>query len=195
MMPNILIIDNNDSFTYNLVQIISETKFCTFDVRSCKDIGLNEITAYDKILISPGAGVPSDYPVLKEIILRFKEEKSILGVCLGHQAIAEAFGLKLFNMRHVYHGLRSLVSLTQDAGDLYKGIPKEFYVGLYHSWAVSANDPDVFKVTAVSSEGIIMGLMHNRYDVQGVQFHPESYMTENGKMILTNWVKNKRLPH
>ena len=133
MVTNILIIDNNDSFTYNLVQIISETEFCKFDVLNCKDIGLNEITMYDKILISPGAGVPSEYPVLKKIILRYKAEKSILGVCLGHQAIADAFGLKLFNMGQVYHGIRSRVLLTRDAGNLYEGIPRQFYAGLYHS--------------------------------------------------------------
>ena len=193
MIPNIIIIDNTDSFTYNLVQILRETKLCKFDVRNYKDISLDEISAYNKILISPGAGVPSDYPVLKEIIIKYKAEKSIFGVCLGHQAIAEAFGLKLFNLGQVYHGLRAMVSLTKDAGDLYQGIPRQFYVGLYHSWAVSENDPDIFKITAVSSDGIIMGLSHISYDVQGLQFHPESYMTEHGKKILTNWVKNKKV--
>jgi anthranilate synthase/aminodeoxychorismate synthase-like glutamine amidotransferase len=191
MDPNVLIIDNNDSFTYNLVQIIRESELCRFTVRRCKDISLDEISVYDKILISPGAGVPSDYPILRQIILRYKTGKSILGVCLGHQAIAEAFGLELFNMGQVYHGIRSKISLTKNSGYLYEGIPRQFYAGLYHSWAVSSNNPDIFKVNAKNSNGIIMGLAHIDYDIQGVQFHPESYMTEYGEIIITNWVKKK----
>lgn len=188
MIPNVLIIDNNDSFTYNLVQVIRESGLCKFTVLLCKDIVLDEIAVYDKILISPGAGVPSDYPILRQIILRYKSEKSILGVCLGHQAIAEACGMKLFNMGQVYHGIRSKILLTKDSGYLYEGIPRQFYAGLYHSWAVSSNESDIFKVTAKSSDGIIMGLAHIGYDIQGVQFHPESYMTEYGEIIITNWI-------
>ena len=193
MLPNVLIIDNNDSFTYNLVQIIREAGLCKFTVVRYTDIVPDEINMFDKLLISPGAGVPSDYPVLDQIIKKYKTEKSILGVCLGHQVIAEAFGLRLFNMGQVYHGVRTKITLTNEAGSLFEGIPRRFHVGLYHSWAVSANDPDVFKVTAKNSNGIIMGLVHICYDIQGVQFHPESYMTEYGKLILMNWVKKKKV--
>jgi anthranilate synthase component II len=195
MIPNIIIIDNNDSFTYNLVQIIRETESCNFTIRNCKDIGLNEINAYDKILISPGPGIPSDYPILKEIIVKYKSDKSILGVCLGLQAIAEAFGLKLFNMGQVYHGVKSVVSVTDDNEYLFEGVPEKFYAGLYHSWAVTQSDPDIFKISAISSDGIIMGLSHTKYDICGIQFHPESFMTEYGKLILTNWLKKKRDHH
>jgi anthranilate synthase component II len=194
-MTNILIIDNNDSFTYNLVQILRETEGCRTDVMSCDTADPEEMHKYDKILISPGAGVPSDYPLLNQVIHRFKAEKSILGVCLGHQAIAEAFGLKLFNMGEVFHGVRTMISLTGEAGDLYRNVPRKFYAGLYHSWAVSENDESVFKVTAYKSDGIIMGLAHQQYDVEGMQFHPESYMTEYGKLILTNWVNKKKVAH
>lgn len=190
-LPKLLIVDNNDSFTYNLGQIIMETGLVSYEVRKCKDIVLHEIQKFEKLLISPGAGVPSDYPVLKKLILEYKKEKSILGICLGHQAIAETFGLMLLNLRHVYHGIRMPVSLTADAGYLFEGIPSPFNAGLYHSWAVAKNDPTVFNVTAISQDGIIMGISHKLYDIQGVQFHPESFMTEYGVRLLSNWLKKK----
>jgi anthranilate synthase component II len=189
VIPNLLIIDNNDSFTYNLVQIVREKRLTRFDVRKCKDISLTDISVYEKILISPGPGVPSDFPVLKELILRYKTEKSILGICLGHQAIAETFGLKLINMEKVTHGKRVEVFLTEKAGALFTGIPRRFFAGLYHSWVVAENDLEIFDVTATSVDGMIMGLSHNRYDILGLQFHPESYMTDHGVKILTNWLK------
>ena len=192
ILPLLLIIDNNDSFTYNLVQIIRETGLSSYEIRGCKDIVPDEIKKFEKLLISPGAGVPSDYPVLNKLILEYGQEKSILGICLGHQAIAEAFGLKLINLTQVYHGIRMPVSHTTDAGYLFEGIPECFNVGLYHSWAIDKNDPSVFKVTAVSADGIIMGISHKEYDIQGVQFHPESFMTEYGVHLLSNWLKKKK---
>jgi anthranilate synthase component II len=192
MKPRIVIVDNNDSFTYNLVQMVDETGLAEFVVRRYKDIDLDEIAQFDKILISPGPGIPSDYPVLKELILKYGPEKSILGICLGHQAIAEASGLTLYNMEKVRHGIRSKITLTEHAGYLYDGVPRQFCIGLYHSWAVAANDGESFNVTAYSIEGIIMGLAHKKMDLLGVQFHPESFMTEYGAKMITNWIKRKR---
>jgi anthranilate synthase component II len=189
-MKELLIIDNNDSFTFNLVQLVRESGDCRFTVRRYKDTGLDEMAAFDKILISPGPGVPEEYPLLRSVILQYCTVKSILGVCLGHQAIAAAFGLPLFNLGTVMHGIRTTILLEEEPGYLFNGVPREFAAGLYHSWAVAANDPAQFRVTAMNSEGIIMGLAHREYDLQGVQFHPESFMTEYGREIVGNWLRS-----
>jgi anthranilate synthase component II len=189
MPQNVLLIDNHDSFTYNLVQVMKETGLKRVDVCDYKDIGLTDISGYNKVMISPGAGIPSEYPVLKEFILRHKSTVSILGICLGHQAIAEAFGQKLSILGKVNHGKCSRITLTGDAGYIFDGIPRKFCVGLYHSWVVSDCDPSVFNITALGPGGIIMGLSHVGFDIHGVQFHPESYMTEFGKRLLHNWIK------
>lgn len=133
--------------------------------------------------------MPSGFPLLKEVILRYHKEKSILGICLGHQAIAEAFGLKLYNMGHVHHGNRSKMHLSKEPGYLFHGVPSVFFAGLYHSWAVQDHDPAIFNVTVRNGEGIIMGLTHTRYDLHGLQFHPESYMTEYGALVIRNWLE------
>jgi anthranilate synthase component II len=189
LKPRILVIDNIDSFTFNLVQLLESAEQGSVDVISYKDIGLDLISGYDKILISPGPGVPSEYPKLKRLLLHYQNKKCFLGVCLGMQVIAEVYGLPLINLSRVYHGLRTKICLASDPGYLFEGIPPQFNAGLYHSWAVAENDPAIFRVTAISNDNIIMAMSHLIYDIQGVQFHPESYMTEYGREMLINWLK------
>lgn len=173
----ILIIDNYDSFTYNLVQIIHEMENVKYKVKKHDKILPNEVNEFEKILITPGPGLPNDYPILKKIILEHCKTKSILGVCLGHQAIAEAFGGELFKQESTAHGLTKQIVINTD-DYLFKNIEKTMTVGLYHSWAVSnKNFPDELIITSISSDGVIMSLAHKLYDVRGVQFHPESIMT------------------
>lgn len=187
----LLIIDNYDSFTYNLVQMIDEIPLVKYKVKKHDKILLDEVEEYEKILITPGAGLPKDYPILKKIILGHCKTKSILGICLGHQAIAETFGGELFKQKNVSHGITKKIIIKDYVDYLFNHLPSEMNVGLYHSWAVSENNfPEEFKVTAVSENGVIMALSHKHYDVKGVQFHPESIMTPLGKRILGNWVES-----
>lgn len=184
----LLIIDNYDSFTYNLVQMIDEIPIVKYEVKKHDKISLDEVDEYEKILITPGPGLPKDYPILKKIIFGYGKTKSILGICLGHQAIAEAFGSELFKQVSVAHGVtKQIVINTEDY--LFRDLGKTITVGLYHSWAVSnKNFPKELIITASSEDGVIMALSHKLYDVRGVQFHPESIMTPMGKEILGNWL-------
>ena len=190
MQARILILDNYDSFTYNLVQLIEESNASPIVIKN-DQITIEAVADYDKILFSPGAGIPSEIPIMKQIVDGYGQSKSILGICLGHQAIAEAYGGKLFNMPEVLHGKKHRIRISSPSDILFKGIPETFEVGLYHSWAVDKQFlPETIKITALSSTGIIMALSHVVNDVKGIQFHPESYMTEYGKAIIENWIRN-----
>lgn len=192
MSARLLLLDNHDSFTYNLAQLIEENFNGEWHVKPHDKVSLSEVRLYDKIIFSPGPGVPSQIPIMRNILTACGDRISILGVCLGHQAIAETFGGKLFNMGRVWHGKRISVRVTDPSERLFRNLPTEFYVGLYHSWAVAAL-PDCLRVTAVGANGIIMALAHRRYDIKGVQFHPESIMTEHGATILRNWLQTKSI--
>jgi len=186
----ILVFDNYDSFTYNLVQMIKEQSNATVEVFRNDEIPLEAIEAYDKILLSPGPGIPSESGLLLPLIKTYAATKSILGVCLGQQAIAEAFGGSLTNLSKVYHGIATPVELIE-ASNLFEGLPKTFQVGRYHSWVVNEKDlPAELKVTSKDAEGYIMSLEHTSYDVKGVQYHPESILTPEGAKIIGNWLKN-----
>lgn len=185
----LLIIDNYDSFTYNLVQMIEQLGVQKYEVIPHDEVNVDEAGGFDKILISPGPGLPEDHPVLEKVIRQYAASKSILGICLGHQAIAKTFGGELYKQESLSHGITKKI-LVKDLSDyLFKDLPGELNVGLYHSWAVfETNFPKELKITAVSEDGVIMALSHKEYDVKGVQFHPESIMTPLGKSILGNWV-------
>lgn len=186
----ILVIDNYDSFVYNLVHYLEELD-CTVTVKRNDQLDLNEVEQYDKILLSPGPGIPDEAGLLKEIIKQYAPTKSMLGVCLGQQAIGEVFGGNLTNLDKVFHGVAT--SATQLVADepLFKNIEKEFEIGRYHSWVVSSeNFPVDLEITSLDQNGQIMSLRHKHYDVRGVQFHPESVLTPEGKKMIKNWVES-----
>ncbi len=184
----ILVFDNYDSFTYNLVHLVNKIMPGCTDVFRNDEIPLEKIAAYDKIILSPGPGIPSEAGLLLPLIKEYASSKSILGVCLGHQGIGEAFGGKLVNLSTVYHGVSTRCVATRE-DDLYKNLPKEFDVGRYHSWIVSEEQfPAELEITARDEHGMIMGLRHRQFDVQGVQFHPESVLTPDGETIMKNWL-------
>lgn len=192
-MIKLLVVDNYDSFTFNLVQIIEQSSLCEFDVIKNDNINLSGIDQYDKIIFSPGPGVPSENPIMEKIIKNYSLSKSILGVCLGFQAIAEYYGAKLINMNSVLHGITKEISLIDQSEYLFADLPKNISVGLYHSWEVSSEDfPNELKITALSDDGIIIALKHKALDIKGVQFHPESIMTPFGKKILFNWLAHQK---
>jgi anthranilate synthase component 2 len=187
---SILVIDNYDSFTYNLVHAIKKISGLPVDVYRNDEISLEEIEKYDKIVLSPGPGLPEEAGLLLDIIKKFAPTKKILGVCLGHQAIGEAFGGTLHNMKKVLHGIATPVELTETKSLLFDGLPETFDVGRYHSWIVKKEDlPDCFEVTSYDSDGFIMSMKHKDFDVEGVQFHPESVLTPLGEKIIENWLK------
>lgn len=200
----ILVFDNYDSFTYNLVHLVKKIIPGQVDVFRNDEIALEKIADYDKIILSPGPGVPSEAGLLLSLIKEYAPSKSILGVCLGHQAIGEAFGGKLINLSTVYHGVATPVRFASDKlstgkenspftihhSRLFEGLPYEIEVGRYHSWIISdENFPAELEVTATDDNGYVMALQHKTYDVQGVQFHPESVLTPDGETILKNWLK------
>jgi anthranilate synthase component 2 len=185
----ILILDNYDSFTYNLVHIIRELGHA-MDIYRNDKIPLEDVKNYDKILLSPGPGIPDEAGILKALINEYKSSKSILGVCLGHQAIAEIYGASLFNIPKVLHGVTSKAHIQNRNEKLFMDIPETFDATHYHSWAVVPESiPADLEVTAVNDEGLVMAIAHRKDDVRGVQFHPESIMTEHGKKIVENWLK------
>lgn len=186
----ILVLDNYDSFTYNLVHILKELTNGPVDVFRNDEISLEEISKYDKILISPGPGVPDEAGIIKKMISHFASSKSIFGVCLGCQAIAEAFGGSLINLDTVYHGVETKIIVLDKNEKVFAGIPETFTAGRYHSWVVSEDGlPTDLTITAKDEEGSVMALSHKTFDVRGVQFHPESVMTKHGKQIIQNWLK------
>lgn len=189
----VLVFDNYDSFTYNLVHLVEKILHQKVDVFRNDEIALDDIGQYDKIILSPGPGIPSEAGLLLSVIKEYAAKKSILGVCLGHQAIGEAFGGRLLNLSTVYHGVATPISIVNGEGPanpLFTGLPAQISVGRYHSWIVSDEGlPDVLEITARDENGYIMGLRHRKYDVQGVQFHPESVLTPEGETILRNWLQ------
>lgn len=185
----VLVFDNYDSFTYNIVHALRELG-CQPDVYRNDRISLDEIEKYDKIIISPGPGVPNEAGILPEMLKRYSATKPILGICLGHQAIGECFGGTLRNLDEVYHGVQSIITLKEE-DYLFNGLPQKFPVGRYHSWVVDkANLPECIVVTAESNDGAIMALKHKTLDIRGVQFHPESVLTPDGIKILENWLNH-----
>lgn len=189
--PKILLIDNYDSFTYNLVHLVKALGFTGIEVYRNDKIELTDIKKYDKIMLSPGPGIPSEAGILLDSIKEYAATKSILGVCLGHQAIGEAFGGNLTNLSKVYHGIATPITIIKPEEMLYKGLPHEFEVGRYHSWVVDREGfPEELEITAESEGGFIMGLAHKKYDVRGVQYHPESILTPLGSKIIENWLNN-----
>lgn len=186
----ILLLDNYDSFTYNLLHILRELGADTEVFRNDR-ITVDEAGRFDKILLSPGPGIPSEAGILLPLIKRYAAEKSILGVCLGEQAIAEVFGAKLENLSRVFHGVESQIAITAD-DPLFEGLGDEITAGRYHSWVVSKEGfpSDVLEITAEDKEErMIMGIRHRQYDVRGIQFHPESLMTPSGSRIIENWLR------
>ncbi len=184
-----LIFDNYDSFTYNIAHAVRQLGYDP-DVRRNDAITLEEIEKNDKIIISPGPGIPSESGILPQMLLRYATEKPILGVCLGVQAIGERFGAKLRNLDRVYHGVCTSVEIIKD-DYLFEGMEKQIQGGRYHSWIVDKEGfPEELEVTAVDSNGYIMALRHRRYDVRGVQFHPESILTPDGPKLFENWLKH-----
>lgn len=185
----VLVIDNYDSFTYNLVHYLEDLD-CEVTVYRNDQFDIDEISVFDKILLSPGPGIPDEAGLLKEVIRKYGPTKSIFGVCLGQQAIGEVYGGTLSNLDKVYHGVASMVETTVTDELLFEGLGNSFEVGRYHSWVVDTHLPDVLEITSLDENGQIMSLRHKTYDVRGVQFHPESVLTPNGKRILENWIKN-----
>ena len=188
-MKNILVIDNYDSFTYNLVHYLEDLD-CKVTVKRNDKLTLDFVDKFDKIVLSPGPGIPDEAGLLKTIIKQYAPTKSILGVCLGLQAIGEVFGGTLINLDTVYHGVSTTVEVIVDDESLFQGLEKSFEVGRYHSWVVSNELPECLEVTSVDNNGQIMSLRHKIYDVKAVQYHPESVLTPNGKQILENWIRS-----
>jgi anthranilate synthase component II len=189
-MMKILVLDNYDSFTYNLVHIIRELGF-SMDIFRNDKIKLEAVKNYDKVLLSPGPGIPDEAGIMKAVVKEYGPSKSILGICLGHQGIGEVYGAKLFNIPKVLHGVTSEAEVRDEGEYLFKNVPKRFQATHYHSWAIVPESiTGDLKVTAVNNEGLVMGLTHVRYDVKGLQFHPESIMTPEGPKMIANWLKN-----
>ena len=185
----ILVFDNYDSFTYNLVHLTEKITGEKPDVFRNDQISLDEAAKYDRIILSPGPGIPAEAGLLLPLIKRFASSKPILGVCLGHQAIGEAFGAKLINLATVYHGVATKMNLTQKSSLLFKGMNDHFSAGRYHSWIIDKETlPDDFEVTATDDNGYIMAMQHKHFNLQSVQFHPESILTPEGETIMRNWL-------
>ncbi len=190
-MPGILVLDNYDSFTYNLVQYVRElAPKSRLTVRRNDAIGLEAVAEYDKILLSPGPGLPQESGILCELIAQYAPQKSILGICLGHQAMAEVFGGQLINLSRVAHGISTTIHVQSPRSSLFEGLPDTIEGGLYHSWAVARETlPECFAITALSDQEVVMGIAHQTYDLEGLQFHPESVLTPTGKDLLNNWLR------
>ena len=185
----ILVFDNYDSFTYNLVHLVEKIMHQKVDVFRNDQLPLEKVNDYDKIILSPGPGIPNEAGLLLPLIKEYAASKSILGVCLGHHAIGQAFGGTLVNLSTVYHGVATPIKLSGDK-NLFEGLPEELEVGRYHSWVVSNEGfPEDLEITATDANGFIMALQHKTFDVRGVQFHPESVLTPQGETILRNWLK------
>ena len=189
---NIVIVDNYDSFTYNLSHLVKELGADVTVLRNDK-FQIQDLQSFDKIILSPGPGIPSEAGLLLDVIKHYAGKKPILGVCLGHQAIAEAFGGSLINLADVFHGVAtegSILPVGQDVDYIFRGLPSRITMGRYHSWIVDRDTlPDCLQVTAESDEHQIMALRHKEYDIRGIQFHPESVLTPQGKDMIANWLR------
>jgi anthranilate synthase component II len=191
----VLVLDNYDSFTYNLVQYIQELLEQDIDVFRNDAISLDAVADYQAIVLSPGPGLPSEAGIMPALLERYAGQKPILGVCLGHQAIGEAFGAKLHNLRDVYHGIETPINRTEVEEPLFAGMPEHFPAGRYHSWVVQKDSlPPELLVTAVDKRGEVMAMRHRNYNLRGVQFHPESIMTPQGKQLLENFFRHCAKP-
>ncbi|MCY2688027.1 anthranilate synthase component II [Salinimicrobium sp. TH3] len=186
---SVLVIDNYDSFVYNLVHYLEELD-CVVTVRRNDEVNLEDIEKYDKILLSPGPGIPDEAGLLKEIISTYASKKSIFGVCLGQQAIGEVFGGKIINLKEVHHGVASKIKLCVEDEPLFDQLENELEVGRYHSWVVDKALPDCLEATSYDENGEVMSLRHRDFDVRGVQFHPESVLTPQGKKMIANWINS-----
>ncbi len=185
----ILVIDNYDSFTFNLVHLLHECGHQPEVWRNDK-FKIEDVAVFDKIILSPGPGIPSEAGLLLEVIKTYSKDKSILGVCLGVQAIAEVFGGSLYNLSAPVHGRSTEMTVANTEEAMFKDLPLTFKIGRYHSWAVQKEDfPDVLEITATDKDGVIMALRHKEFNVRGVQFHPESVLTEHGKKMIENWLQ------
>ena len=185
----IVIIDNYDSFTYNLAHLVKELG-AEVEVMRNDQFQIEDLLPYDKIILSPGPGIPSEAGLLLDVIRQYAPIKPILGVCLGHQAIGEYFGGHLTNLSQVFHGVSSTISVTTP-DYIYNELPNHIEVGRYHSWVVDTHAfPDCLEITSVSKEGQIMSLRHRQYDVRGIQYHPESVLTPDGQKIISNWLEH-----
>ncbi|HBF87987.1 MAG TPA: aminodeoxychorismate/anthranilate synthase component II [Bacteroidales bacterium] len=192
-MKKILILDNYDSFTYNLVHVITKITHQKVDVFRNNKISLDEIEKYDKIVLSPGPGIPNEAGIMKDLIKTYGTKKSILGVCLGLQAIAEVFGGTLQNLDEVFHGVSTSMKVIKKEEPIFKNIPTLFDGGRYHSWIVSSVAvPACLQVTCIDLNNQIMALSHKNFDIKGVQFHPESVLTPWGEKIIENWLNHNR---
>jgi anthranilate synthase component II len=194
-VQRILVFDNYDSFTYNLVHLVEKILHQKTEVFRNDEIPLDQVAEFDKIILSPGPGIPEEAGLLLELIKQYASTKPILGVCLGHQAIGQAFGGNLVNLDTVYHGLATKIFLEKGLSssvyqnDWYQGLPADPEVGRYHSWVVGNNEfPSALEITSKDENGYIMSLRHRKYDVQGVQFHPESILTPSGEQMMRNWL-------
>lgn len=186
---SIVVIDNYDSFTYNLVHVIKKITGGPVDVFRNDELELADLEKYDKIILSPGPGIPEEAGLLLDIIREYAPKKKMLGVCLGHQAIGEAFGGTLTNMNNVLHGIATPVTKTEIPTGLFDGLPETFMAGRYHSWIVNQEGlPSCLQVTSYDDKGMIMSMKHSEYDVEGVQFHPESVLTPLGEQMIANWL-------
>ncbi len=184
----IIVIDNYDSFVYNLVHYLEELD-CKVHVLRNDQFHIEDLDSYDKILLSPGPGIPKEAGLLKEVIKTYAGKKPILGVCLGQQAIGEVFGGSIINLAQVFHGVATKASILVDDEPLFKGLGKEIEIGRYHSWVVNKEDfPPMLEITSLDDNGQIMSLRHRELDIRGVQFHPESVLTPRGKKMIKNWV-------
>ncbi|WP_010179584.1 anthranilate synthase component II [Aquimarina agarilytica] len=189
-MKKILVIDNYDSFVYNLVHYLEDLG-CEVIVKRNDQLALEDVEAFDKILLSPGPGIPDEAGLLKPIIKKYAATKSIFGVCLGQQAIGEVFGGTLRNLDQVYHGVATKIDTVVTDAVVFEGLEKSFEVGRYHSWVVAKDGfPDSLEITSLDENGQVMSLRHREFDVRGVQFHPESVLTPDGMKMLENWVNN-----
>jgi len=186
----ILVLDNYDSFTYNLVEYIRCSIDAKIDVFRNDEIAIKGIDIYQKIVLSPGPGIPDEAGILKDLIKTFGNQKSILGICLGHQAIAEVYGGTIKNLSEVYHGVSTKIINEQNNKSLLGTLPRKFEAGRYHSWIVEEETlPDCFEITCKDKNGMIMGIIHKKHRVEGVQFHPESILTPLGMKMIENWLK------
>jgi anthranilate synthase component II len=186
----ILVFDNYDSFTYNLVHLVEKITDVKPDVFRNDNIALEHVAAYDKIILSPGPGIPEEAGLLLPLIKMYAATKPILGVCLGHQAIAEAFGGSLINLSTVFHGVATPIFQTKTISKIFAGLGTEFIAGRYHSWVVNEKTlPTDFEITALDKDGLIMAMQHKKYDLQSVQFHPESILTPDGEIMMRNWIE------
>lgn len=188
-MTKVFLLNNHDSFTYNLAALINRYKDVTLIIKTPEETNIDEIALFDRVVLSPGPGLPSEYKLMSDIIDRYKSTKIILGVCLGHQAIAEYFGANLSNFEQVKHGWINKLKVVEPSCSFLSKVPTISDVGVYHSWYVSqANFPECLTITGLCEDNIIMAMEHKNYSIQSVQFHPESFITTYGVQMIENWL-------